>query len=104
MELSTPEGASFQGFYKCHDLPAIVVIDPITGSNMRSFHGFQSAERFVQSNLDDKSSSSAARLLPWNVPNPCVYLSAFSIESSITKISMQYPCLMIQQLNSLKSA
>ncbi len=39
-EVSSQEGEQFQAYYKVYDLPALVVVDPITGGAMRTFHGF----------------------------------------------------------------
>jgi len=44
-EISSHEGDQFQQYYKVYDLPALVVVDPITGSAMRTFHGFLEPNR-----------------------------------------------------------
>ena len=43
---SSEEGERIQNNYRLYALPAIVVIDPITGSAMLSLSGFKSAERY----------------------------------------------------------
>ena len=89
LEVSSPEGVSFQGYYKCYDLPAIVVIDPITGSNMKSFQGFQAAERYVLLSPLERLKSKAKML---SAPNLlfftlsllkcCSFLSSLTIDKN----------------------
>lgn len=44
---TAPEGERLQALYRLFDLPATVVIDPLTGSAMRVFTGFIPGERQV---------------------------------------------------------
>ena len=45
LDISSVEGQRFQAYYKSFELPAIVVVDPITGSAMKTFTGFVSPDR-----------------------------------------------------------
>eukprot|EP00887_Chlorella_sp_A99_P008221 scaffold12.g8221.t1 len=42
------EGQKVQHYYKAYDLPAILVVDPVTGAPMRHWTGFLDAERVVE--------------------------------------------------------
>ncbi|KAI3424405.1 hypothetical protein D9Q98_009957 [Chlorella vulgaris] len=62
------EGQKLQNFYRLYELPALLIVDPVTGAPMRQWTGFVNAERlteellpFMEHGIHDPAASRLAR-------------------------------------------